>query len=447
MNVHRLLFISYHFPPIGGAGSQRPASLARNLPDLGYAASVVSGAGSELDRWTPRDLSLASRLTELDVHRVPGPDPAPSTGWPARLERWTGRASPWTRWWVEGATRTALSVADGTESLVYTWSQPYECVEVGATLSRKLARPWVADLGDPWALDEVNIYPTGFHRRRDLARMHSLLAGAAAIVMSTPEAVARVRHAFPDFRDKPIIASPVGFDTRDFETPLPKPDNSVFRIVHTGYLHTEDGLRLRRQRRLRRALRGSYLPVDMLTRSHVYLLEAVERVVTADPTLDGKIEVHLVGALSAVDQEYANRSPAARTHGYVPHDETLKIMRSADLLFLPMHDIPRGERAGLVPGKTYEYLAARRPILAAVPEGDARDLLAEAGNASLCDPSDSAGMGRAISSEVERWRRGLPQQKPREEVVARYERRNQAKQIAELFDSVLGTQPPASVTT
>jgi glycosyltransferase involved in cell wall biosynthesis len=113
------------------------------------------------------------------------------------------------------------------------------------------------------------------------------------------------------------------------------------------------------------------------------------------------------------------------------------MMRSADLLFLPMHDIPRGERAGLVPGKTYEYLATRRPILGAVPEGDARDLLVEAGNAHVCDPPDSACMARAITSEVERWRKGLPTGKPREEVVARYERRNQAQQIAELFDSVL----------
>ena len=330
-----------------------------------------------------------------------------------------------------------LAVADGSEALVYSWSQPYACVEVGAALARHLRRPWVADLGDPWALDEVNPYPTGLHRRRDLARMHSLLTGAAAIVMSTPEAVARVRHAFPDFENKPVIASPVGFDGPDFESPLPERGDGIFRIVHTGYLHTEDGLRLRGQRRLRRALRGSYLPVDMLTRSHVYLLEAVEQVVNANPALDGKIEVHLVGALSEVDREYANRSPAARTHGFMPHDETLKMMRSADLLFLPMHDIPRGERAGLVPGKTYEYLATRRPILGAVPEGDARDLLVEAGNAQVCDPPDSACMARAITSEVERWRKGLPTGKPREEVVARYERRNQAQQIAELFDSVL----------
>ena len=61
-------------------------------------------------------------------------------------------------------------------------------------------------------------------------------------------------------------------------------------------------------------------------------------------------------------------------------------MRSADLLFLPMHDLPPGRRAGLVPYKTYEYLAAERPILAAVPDGDARDILSRVSHATLCRP-------------------------------------------------------------
>ena len=68
---------------------------------------------------------------------------------------------------------------------------------------------------------------------------------------------------------------------------------------------------------------------------------------------------------------------------FIPHAGTIELMRSADLLFLPMHDLPPGRRAGLVPQKTYEYLAARRPILAAVPDGDARDLLEASGVAAV----------------------------------------------------------------
>ena len=69
-------------------------------------------------------------------------------------------------------------------------------------------------------------------------------------------------------------------------------------------------------------------------------------------------------------------------------------MRSADLLFLPMHDLPEGTRAGLIPYKTYEYLGARRPILAAVPDGDVRDMLAPLERVWLVRPADVDGWPR-----------------------------------------------------
>jgi hypothetical protein len=102
-----------------------------------------------------------------------------------------------------------------------------------------------------------------------------------------------------------------------------------------------------------------------------------------------------------------------------------------------MHDLPSGVRARIVPGKTYEYLAAERPILAAVPDGDARDLLAEAGNAFLCRPPDVGGMARIIAERVEGAARGAVP-RPRPEVLARYERRRLTGELAEVFDTVLG---------
>src|SRR5206468_1953034 len=95
-------------------------------------------------------------------------------------------------------------------------------------------------------------------------------------------------------------------------------------------------------------------PVDMLTRSHFFLLQAIDLLTQSGEIAPTELEVHLVGVLSAADRQVAERSPVVRSHGYVAHDETVRMMQSADLLFLPMHDVPAGSRAGLVPGKTYE---------------------------------------------------------------------------------------------
>jgi hypothetical protein len=77
-------------------------------------------------------------------------------------------------------------------------------------------------------------------------------------------------------------------------------------------------------------------------------------------------------------------------------------MRSADLLFLPMQDLPDGTRAGLIPYKTFEYLGARRPILAAVPDGDVRDMLVPLEGARVVRPADVPAMAEALRAAIAR---------------------------------------------
>jgi glycosyltransferase involved in cell wall biosynthesis len=122
-------------------------------------------------------------------------------------------------------------------------------------------------------------------------------------------------------------------------------------------------------------------------------------------------------------------------------------MRSADLLFLPMQKMPVGTRSGIVPGKTYEYLAAGRPILGAVPEGDTREILHAAGNAYVCEPDDVKAMARAIESELERRRvEGPAPFAVSPAVLERFERRAQALRYAELLDAVTN-EPPREAAT
>jgi hypothetical protein len=94
-----------------------------------------------------------------------------------------------------------------------------------------------------------------------------------------------------------------------------------------------------------------------------------------------------------------------------------------------------------VPGKTYEYLASGRPILAAVPEGDTRDILTAAGNARFAAPDDTDSIAAGIASEIERWsaRREPPQHKT--QVVERYGRRSLAAEFAAVLDAVIDLAP------
>jgi glycosyltransferase involved in cell wall biosynthesis len=125
-----------------------------------------------------------------------------------------------------------------------------------------------------------------------------------------------------------------------------------------------------------------------------------------------------------------------KLHGYLPHTESIALVRSANLLFLPMQNLAPGRRSSTVPGKTYEYIASGRPILAAVPDGDARDILEAVGTARFCSPGDSAQIAHEISEEIDLWLAGVAPADPAPDVLARFERRYLTSELAGVLEAV-----------
>ena len=432
----RVMAVAYFFPPVGGAGVQRNLRLVSHLDRLGVDLVVLSGRGGSTGRWAPQDTGLAAETPEsIEVHRLDAVEPSPSPN-RARLERLARIDSDWTRWWRNGIVQEGPAAARGCD-LIWALMQPYQSADAVGKLARAIDVPWVADLADPWALDEMLLYPTGAHRALAMRRMRRDLASASGIVMSTREAARLLVEAFPELADRPLAIGPVGWERRDFASDIAARHDDAFRIVHTGYLHTELGRQQRRSERARRWLGGARDEVDILARSHVHLLNALQRLLDRRPELRGRIELHLAGVQSRADQDVSAGSVDVRWLGYCDHPDAVALMRSADLLFLPMHDLPPGHRATIVPGKTYEYLASGRPILAAVPDGDARDILAEAGSALLCRPTDESEMAAILSRQVDAFLGGTPTPAPSPAVVDRYEYGRLAADLGRFFEQIV----------
>jgi glycosyltransferase involved in cell wall biosynthesis len=441
----RVLHLAHHYPPIGGVVG-RNLDLSRYLPDFGYEPTVLTSPaqGATEWGWAPQDDQLARRVGDVRVARVHGPVPPNATGLRAGIERRLEISPRRIRWWVDAAVQRGREL-DGPFDVILANLLPLETSFAAATLSRQLGIPWIADLDDPWAIDEMRVAPTALNYRIDLRKMRRGLASASALIMSCPEAEVRLRRELPDLADRPIDAVAHGFNRDDYAGPRPLREDDRFRIVHTGSLHTELGLEHRASARMRRLLGGTSVDVDIHTRSHVYLLAAIDQLAAAEPELAGRIEVHLVGSLSAADRAVADRYPFVHAHGHLPHPETVAMARSADLLFLPMHELPPGRRAGIVPCKSYEYLAAERPILAAVPDGDLRDLLTGFERVSLVRPSDVAGMAAALRDRMLDPERGVGQDGPDGALLRPYERREMSRRIAAMLDRVVGLDRSASL--
>ncbi len=411
---------------------------AKYLPELGVAPRVVTGPGDRRTRYAPLDATLGRQAAaDTPVYRTP--DVLPDDGRTQRLRRWLGLPSGLESAWARHSVATGLEAAREGVDVVFATMSPFATSRAAAELAARLRVPWVADLRDPWALDETTVYPTGLHRRLDVRRMRRRLASAARIIMNTPEAGRALAEAFPELAPRTAVITN-GFDAEDFDGSVPTRRDGRFRIVHTGKLHLALGERQRERRRLRRWIGGERVPIDLVPRSHAYLLQALARWQRECPQDVKRVEVVLAGEISDVDRAAIERSGVGdqvRTPGYLSHSESVALVRTADLLFVPLHSLPPGERARIVPGKTYEYLASRRPVLAALPPGDAADYLLESGTADVCPPTDVAALADALARRFAAWREGRPPTPAPDAFYRQFERRELSARLAELLRSVV----------
>ncbi|MCW1886360.1 glycosyltransferase [Luteolibacter flavescens] len=440
--MRKVLFIAYHFPPSGGGGVQRSLKFVKYLPEAGYLPIVLTTEAPDGRRWTPKDQALMDEVPpEVQIHRVAIPD---EVHVPGKLERAArellGLRSRFGRTWMEQVIEAGTRIAAQQKpDLIFVTMSPFDGADAAAEISRRTGIPWVADLRDPWALDEFQLHRTGLHREMEKAQMQRSLESAALVIMNTPESARRVKETMPRIAPERVVSLTNGYDAEDFSGDAPPIGGGRFNIVHSGYFHAEQGLTERSRQRQYRLLGRTIPGVERLSRSHYYLLQAMEKWLAEAPDIASEVRMHCVGVLSRSDQALIDASPAKELFacsGYLSHAECLHYVRGADLLFLPMHKMPEGMKAGLVPGKTYEYMAAGRPVLATLPASDARDFLEYAGTGVFCDPGDVNGLLAELKDQHAKWKSGQQSCDWNAEFVRQFERKNLTADLAEFFDQV-----------
>lgn len=296
---------------------------------------------------------------------------------------------------------------DDQFDVIYSTAPPYTAHLIGAKLARWSKLPFVADFRDDWVGNPRHEYMTAFHRAWSLRlERHVVQSSVFCTVINEPiqlSLMSRHRSA-ADIR---IVTQ--GFDPVDFDNHTKKTNNEKMRFLYTGVFYdvqTPDFF-----------LRG--------------LVEALERA----PAMRTRIEARFVGLVPEASKELATTlllDEVVTYKGYLDHRETVNEQAEADVLWLMV-----GRREGaeqISTGKLYEYIGARKPIFAMVPNGAARQTAEAYGASFIVPPNDVDRIATEIIWLYTLWDEGkLPQ--PDDHVVQRYNRKEIAGQVAAQLDA------------
>jgi len=383
----KVLLITMYFPPAGGGGVQRPLKLATHLPALGIETHVLA---PDDPKWLHRDDELRPP-TQAFVHRarylgpkarLPSEELRTLEGFDLALAkaRVLGRglllpdaSVTWAPTAIPAAVRIVKS--EGIDAVITT-SPPLSMNLIGAAVKRLTGVPWVADQRDSLVQNADRRFErkTVQAKEKALERVVRLVANSADGIVAVSDAIADEIRAYDP--SGPVRVIPNGSDFDDF-VGLEYHPADRFRITHTGSFFGK-----RNPRAFLSALASSGLE-DVVAR--------------------------FVGDFRSVDREWVQEldlGDRLELLDYLPHQRALELQRDseANLLLLP----DAAGRGKVVPsGKIFEYLAAERPILAAVPtDGVAAQLVRETGAGVVVAPDDEDGLREALVGLHARWKAG-----------------------------------------
>lgn len=424
-NPHRLLLLAYHFPPQVGAAAARAASLARWLPEFGWDVEVItvsdgfhpSAAGAdrawlcEVER--TRSLEL-SRWARRAVTRRPLDDSEPLVlgSRQDRLRRWVrewcyvpdSRAG-----WIPFA-RLALKRAlakDSRSTIVYSTSVPYSA-HFAAWASLGPRTRWVAEFRDPWSEAPALLRPRSATRRALDERMHRLVLQRADRIVVTSNATAAELVSARGLAEDRLSVVPNGFEPVPTSVPPGADQSCLFQYVGT-VSEGEDVEPLLRGLQRARSVVGDRLRFRVVGPTQIW--QAALRQI---PGLENT--VHLVGT----------------TDGRTASEFTGAASANVVLSWLPF--------LVTIPGKVFEYLGARRPVIAAVPPGsEAAALLSDYGVVEFVDGADEGAWAEAFLEIARRHQDGaLSSPMTGRKSVEELTRRTRAQQLAVVLDALVG---------
>jgi len=253
-------------------------------------------------------------------------------------------------------------------------------------------------------------------RRIESALERMVVGRATSVVCVTDLHAGLLRKVYPELPAGKFVTVPNGFDEAEWSDVgagtnnlgASEPDRFVVR--YTGSFYQK--------------------------RNPLPLFRALRALIDSGDIDPKRFTIDLVGWCDVAEDhrvremaEECRVADCVRLTGPLSRAETLRQIAQADLLLLLAEAQPYQ-----IPGKTYEYLRAGRPILALTSDGALSDLLRKTGGAWVVKPEDHDGIVGAVQEAYGRWKKGHTSPGADRTAINTFDRRLLAGHLARLFD-------------
>jgi glycosyltransferase involved in cell wall biosynthesis len=408
----RVLIVAGTFPPHSGSGATRAAMFAKYLAHFGWEAGVVCGDWRSDNSDGMYDPNFCPEAQQRVISRF-NRDTVHFQLALARCGfRLLERAVLCVRPELSGLgyawrLRNSLMVAIHrfNPDIVFSTALPAVNHSVASSLCNKLGLPWVADFRD-W-IEQSEYWENQKPWRRQLRKQRWIAVTRSAKALVTVSDGLRAKLASASGRDVEVI--PNGFDPETFVDP-PPPLEKIFTITYTGSIILPQ-----------RDPRPLFQAIDELhNRGQLHL---------------GDVRLRFVGTNQKLVCSLVNGFKCEACIEQLPwqsRNQCAHIQQASHVLLMLAH----AGQQGVLTGKLFEYIGACRPIVC-IP-GDrngVEELLVNTEAGTVCRTVKEAA--EVILCLYNKWKQtGNLQTSVRAELIAQYNRKHQAAELAAILERV-----------